>query len=214
MGFANRTCTTSKPQISEKANKGAKLLYQHQILRYVEEYSVSPSIILSFNQHLWRMLQSLVKGSKHVAITGSLFKQATTVTFGITCETKFLLIQLMNGARSKRSILWVKFPGSFWLSANWKHFSNTLESLKLLDEIVIPYIEKGRTYLQPSDDQPAFFIIDVLFGQMTEPAIKKIRENSIKLDKVALNMTQLFQPLDLTVNGVAKAQGRIQGKSS
>ena len=49
---------------------------------------------------------------------------------------------------------------------------------------------------------------------MTEPVIKKIRENSIKLDKVPLNMTQLFQPLDLTVNGVAKAQGRIQGKSS
>lgn len=85
--------------------------------------------------------------------------------------------------------------------------------MKLLDEIVIPYIEKGRTYLQPSDDQPAFFIIDPLFGQMTEPVIKKIRGNSIKLDEVALNMTQLFQPLDLTVNGVAEAQGRIQGKS-
>ena len=51
----------------------------------------------------------------------------------------------------------------------------------ILDEIVIPYIEKERTNLQLWDDQPALLIIDVFSGQMTEPVIKKIRESSINL---------------------------------
>ena len=80
-----------------------------------------------------------------------------------------------------------------------------LESLKLLDEIVIPYIEKERANLQLPDDKPALLIIYVFSGQMTDPVIEKIRENSIKLVKVPANMTQLFQPSDLTVNGAAKA---------
>ena len=37
---------------------------------------------------------------------------------------------------------------------------------------------------------------------MTEPVIKKIQENSIRLVKVSPNM---IQPLDQTVNGAAKA---------
>ena len=59
--------------------------------------------------------------------------------------------------------------------------------------------------LQLPHDQPALLIIDVFSGQMIDPVIEKIRENSIKLVKVPPNMTQLFQPLDLTVNGTAKA---------
>ena len=209
MGFVKRTFTTSKPEIPEKAKMEAKLLYQHQIVSYVEEYSIPPSLILNFDQTPLKFAPVTnrtlsAKGSKHAAVTGSSFKQAITATFGITCENKFLPMQLIYGGKTERSIPRVKFPNSFSLSANEKHFSNTLESLKLLDEIVIPYIEKERANLQLPDDQPALLIIDVFSGQMTDPVIEKIRENSIKLLKVPANMTQLFQPLDLTVNGAAK----------
>ena len=47
--------------------------------------------------------------------------------------------------------------------------------------------------------------MDVFRGQMTEPVLKKLRENNIFLVQVPANMTNLFQPLDLTVNGAAKA---------
>ena len=59
-----------------------------------------------------------------------------------------------------------------------------LESLKSLDEIVIPYIEKERANLQLPDDKPVLLITYVFSGQMTDPVIEKIRENSIKLVKV------------------------------
>ena len=101
-------------------------------------------------------------------------------------------MQLIYGGKTKKSFPRVKFPDSFSLSANEKHFSNTQESLKLLDEIIIPYIQKEREMLQLPHDQPALLIIDVFSGQMTDPVIEKIRENSIKLVKLPPNMTQLF----------------------
>ena len=40
---------------------------------------------------------------------------------------------------------------------------------------------------------------------MTPAVLQKLRENYIFLVRVPPNMTNLFQPLDLTVNSVAKA---------
>ena len=40
---------------------------------------------------------------------------------------------------------------------------------------------------------------------MTGPVMQKLKENNIKVTRVPANMTNLFQPLDLTVNGSAKA---------
>ena len=91
------------------------------------------------------------------------------------------------------------------MSANSKHFSSTQESFKLLDEIIIPYVEKEREAHNLDRNQPALLIIDVFSGQVTKPVIDKMTENNIKLVKVPTNMTRLFQPLDLTINGAAKA---------
>ena len=48
-------------------------------------------------------------------------------------------------------------------------------------------------------------ITDVFSGQMTDPVIEKLKENNIKLTRDPENMTNLFQPLDLTANGSVKA---------
>ena len=49
--------------------------------------------------------------------------------------------------------------------------------------------------------------MDVFRGQMTDPVLLrlKLRENTIFLVRVPPNITNLFQPLDLTINGAAKA---------
>lgn len=60
------------------------------------------------------------------------------------------------------------FPLSFSLSTNEKHFSNTKESLKLINEVILPYLKEQRKSL---DDQnnAALLIIDVFRGQMMDP---------------------------------------------
>ena len=187
MGFVKRTCTTSKPEIPEQAME-AKLIFQHQIVNFVEQYSIPPSLILNFDQTPLKYAPVAnrtlsMKGSKHLAIAGGSFRQAITATFRITYTTKFLPMQLIYGGKTTKSFPRVKLPDSFSLSANEKPFSNTQVSLKLLDEIIIPYIQREREMLQLPHDQTALLIIDVFSGQMTDPVIEKIRENSIKLVK-------------------------------
>ena len=79
------------------------------------------------------------------------------------------------------------------------------ESLKLIYEIITFYVEKERERIDLGEEQQALSIIDVFSGQMTDPVIEKLKESNIKLTMVPANMTNLFQPLDLTVNGSAKA---------
>ena len=79
------------------------------------------------------------------------------------------------------------------------------ESLKLIYEIITSYVEQEREGIDLGEEQQALSIIDVFSGQMTDPVIEKLKESNIKLTMVPANMTNLFQPLDLTVNGSAKA---------
>ena len=65
------------------------------------------------------------KGSKHVAIhggaiKGSSFKQAITVTFGITFSTKFLPMQLIYGGKTEKSLPRVQFPHFFFVKRKRK----------------------------------------------------------------------------------------------
>ena len=144
------------------------------------------------------------KNSKYVHVADFSYKQAITGTFGITLSNKFLQMQLIYGGKTAQNLPKFKFPESFSFRANPKHFSNKTESIKLLDEIIIPYVknEPERLKLEPS--QPALLILDLFSGQMTTTVTEKLAENHIKYVKVPANMTNLFQPLDLKINISAK----------
>ena len=95
----------------------------------------------------------------------------------------------------------MKFLESFYLSFNEKkHWGNEKESLKIIEDIIVPYVTKQRKKLS-SPNQPALLIMDVFKGQMTNPVLKKLEEHNILLIRVLGNMTHLFQPLNLTFNG-------------
>ena len=112
-------------------------------------------------------------------------------------------MQLIYGGKTKQFLPRFKFPESFSLSANPKHFSNKAESLKVIKEIILPYVKQQRQELE-KPDQPAILIMDVFRNQMTEDVVLILRTNNIWLVKVPNNMTHLLQSLDLTVNGHCK----------
>ena len=95
-------------------------------------------------------------------------------------------------------------PEAFTLSVNEKHYSNTAESLKLLNEVIILYIESLRSSNNLPADQYALVVMDVFTGQMTSEVLTLLRSNNILVTNVPANMTKFYQPLDLTVNGYAK----------
>ena len=78
---------------------------------------------------------------------GALTNGVNTGTFVITMEGGFLPVQLIYGGKTKQSLPRFKFPESFSLSVNPKHFSNTEESVKIVNEIIVPYVEAEREKL-------------------------------------------------------------------
>ena len=104
------------------------------------------------------------KGFKHVAIEGSAYKSAITATFAITYDDQFLPIQLIYGGKTLQSLPRFEFPKAFSLSANEKHFSNTTEFLKLLDETIIPYVTSEHKQKERDVNHPALSLMDVFRG--------------------------------------------------
>ena len=136
-------------------------------------------------------------------VTGSNKKKAITLTFVIALNGAFLLIQAIYESKTTRCLPRVKFPESFCLSFNENHWDNKKESLKMTEDIIVPYVTKERGKLS-SPNQPALLITDVFKGQMNTPILKKLEEHNSLITRVPGNMTHLFQPLDLTVNCYSK----------
>ena len=209
MHFVRRTATTSKVEIPEGTKKEAELTFLHRIVSTVEKYKIPNSMILSLDQTLLKYVpcsrESLApKNSKHFAISGTSNKKSITGTF-IALDGHCLKFQLIHGGKTRRSLPKFKVTKEFSLSANEKHFSNTQESLKILREIVIPYVNQQRQETKLSLDHPALLILNVFRGQLTNEVLREMKEHDIGMYQVPANMTHLFQPLDLAVNGSPKA---------
>ena len=113
-------------------------------------------------------------------------------------------MQLIYGGKTKQSLPRFKFPHGFSLSCNPKHFSNAMESVKLINEIVIPHVQSQPKELE-KPKQVALVIMDVFRGQIIDEVISLLRNNNTHYVLVPNNMTQLFQPQDLTVNKYCKS---------
>ena len=136
---------------------------------------------------------------KSVSIAGSSDKHSIIGTFTITLNGHFLPMQLIYGGKTKQSLPRFKFPDGVALSSNPKHFSNAMKSIKLINEIIIPYLQTQRKELG-KPKQVALVIMDVFRCQITDDVISLLGDNNIHYVLVPNDMTQLFQPLNLTVN--------------
>ena len=70
----------------------------------------------------------------------------TTATFSITLTGKLLPVQLIYVGKANKSIPAVSFPSDFVISANEKYYSNEREALNMLENVIIPYVEKQRCF--------------------------------------------------------------------
>ena len=98
----------------------------------------------------------------------------------------------------------VEFIKEFDMTFTLNHWSNEKKSKQLLDNVIFPYLKKKEHDLGLPGDQKSLLIYDVFTGQTTENMKEYIEENDCVIVYVPNNMTHYFQPLDLTVNAVAK----------
>ena len=152
MGFKKRMWTTGKAEIPQGARKEAELLYLHSIVMIVKKYEISHSLTMNLDQtplkYIPAMNHTMAKqNSKSVSIAGSSDKRSITGTFTITLNDYFLPMQLIYGGETKQSLSRFKVPDGFSLSCNPKHSSNAMESIKLINEIIIPYVQSQHKEL-------------------------------------------------------------------
>ena len=193
MGFKKRMRTTGKVEIPEGARKEAELLYLHNIVTIVEKYEISHSLIMNLDQtplkYITAMNHTMTnQNSKSVSIARSSDKRSITGTFTITLSGHFLPMQLIYGGKTKQSLPRFKFSDGFSLSCNPKDFSNAMESIKLINEIIIPYVQSQRKELG-KPKQAVLVIMDVFRGQITDDVISLLRNNNIHYVLVPNNMT-------------------------
>ena len=164
MNYTRRKGTTSKVALPHGIRKENELLFHYQIVEKVERYDIPDSLILNFDQtpskYVPVAFKTLAKrNSKQVYIKGTDDKRSITATFTITMDGRFLGLQLIYGGETNQSLPRHQFPKDFSLSVNPKHYSNEKESLKLIDEIVLPYVTKERQRLVKRNQQLLLFLV-------------------------------------------------------
>ena len=209
MGFKKRRKTSSTVDIPDSARKEIEYLFRHDIVDTVEKYEIPLPLILNLDQTPLKYVPvsnetMALSGSQSVTIEGNSDKRCITGTFAITMHDEFLHVHLICKGKTVQSLPRFKFPRKFCLSANEKHFSNRYESMKHLEEVIVPYFKKQRSIEGLDESRKALVIMDVFTGQMTPEVLDSYKAYSICVINVPANMTKYYQPLDLTVNKEVK----------
>ena len=191
--------TTAKCKIPELLYEETKFTFQRNISTKVREFNIPPSLVINLDQTPLSYVTCEkytfeALGSKTVPIASSDDKRAITGTFACSADGRFLPKQLIYKGKTKQSLPKYTFPKDFEVIFNEKHWAN--ES--------VPYVDDEKVLLGLPKAQKTLLVYDVFKGHLTEKVNEIMALNNIVHELVPANMTNLFQPLDITVNRVAK----------
>lgn len=190
--------------------EGQRTQFLQDIIDMVEVEEIPPHLIFNWDQtglylvptSNWTMAQ---KGQKRIRIRGLKDKRMITAVFCCNLNGEFLPIQLIYGGKTDRCHPPVPFPNDWDITHNEKHWSNETTMLRYIKKIVLPFVERVRHDLGFDEQQAALAIFDCFKGQLTNQVVQLLEEHNIQSVLVPANCTDQLQPLDLTVNRVAKA---------
>lgn len=210
MGLSRRLGTTGRPPVPKGIYDECRLEYLRNIHNKVKLHSIPPELILNADQtpssyvSVGKVTMS-TRGSKSVPIKGLTDKRNITLTFVVSLSGQFLPVQIIYAGKTTASQpRGFVFPKGFLVTQNPKHWSNEQETLKLIKEVINPYVIETRKKLNLPPTQKAMIIWDAFKAQTTETVLSTLESLNIVCVPVPANMTHFFQPLDLTVNGAAK----------
>ena len=114
-------------------------------------------------------------------------------------------MQVICEGKTKRCLSKYAFPASLDATFSENHWSNTEKSLSFFNKIVFPHFKNVRKAKGYPDEQMSLIIMDTFKGQDNDEVAKLCRKNNCALIIVPHNLTNKFQPLDITVNKPAKS---------
>ena len=144
-------------------------------------------------------------GALSVPIANSNDYRQITGTFVVTAAGEFLPMQLIYQGKTTRCHPKFDFPDGFEVTHSENHWSNKEKAISLIENIILPYVERTKERLDLPEEQKWIVIKDVFKGQWTENVKTTISDNNGMMTPVPANMTNHFQPLDLSTNRSCKA---------
>lgn len=210
MDWVKRRGTTAKTAMNPALYEELTFNWKRKIANAVFENRIHKEMILNFDQtplgYVAPNKTTFTKeGSSTVPIANLDDKRQITGTFCVNLTGEFLPIQLIYAGTTSRCHPKTKFPDSFHITHSSNHWSNEPIVIDYLNKIIFPYLKKKRESLKLRSDAKALLIFDVFKGQTTSAVNDLLKNNNIVFIHVPNNHTNLFQPLDISVNKSAKA---------
>ena len=111
------------------------------------------------------------------------------MTLSESLDGHILPFQLTYTGKTQRSLPNVTFPDGFCLAYNQKHWSNETETIRLIEDVLVPYIEKVKEekFLPPS--QKSLLLWDAFKAQSTPKVMDILSSYGIESVMVPRNMT-------------------------
>ena len=209
LNFSKRKGTTGKVDPSDQFLKEEKRTFQANIANAVVEHDIPDDLVINLDQTplsyvspgKYTMHQ---RGATNVPINGLDDKRQVTGTFAVSMTGNFLPVQVIYQGKTKRCLPKYTYPKSFDVTYSVNHWSNTEKSVDFFNKIVFPYIKEVKKEKGYPKEQMSLVIFDTFKGQDNDTLKKLCADNQCIIVLVPNNLTNKFQPLDLTVNKPAK----------
>ena len=147
IGSVRRAKTPSTVEIPDDVRKELEYLYLYGIESAVEKWNIPPDLPVNFDQAPSKLVpvshSTLVKrNSTNVTIASLSDKRTITVTLAVSLSGNFLPPQLICGKKTTQSLPKYEFSKSFSISLNPAYYSNSQESIKFIEAILVPLFHK------------------------------------------------------------------------
>ena len=132
-------------------------------------------------------------------------KRQITATFTVSMTGKFLPIQLIYKGKTLRCLPRFNFPADFNVAFSDNHWSNTEKSIEPFKKVIFPCLKQAKARLKYPKEQISLIIMDTFKGQDNDVILDLCEKRMCQVVVVPHNLTNKFQPLDITVIKPAKS---------
>ena len=149
MKFSHRAVTTSRSVITRSLWAEVRTQFLHEITEKVHQHNIRDELIINVDQMASKFVTTdnitmAAKWEKHISRAGATDERTITVTLCESLDCCMLPFQLIYTGKTERSLPDFTFLDGFCLAFNQKHWSNETETICLIEDLLVPYIEKVK----------------------------------------------------------------------
>ena len=183
--------------------------FYKEIYELVKWFNIPKELVINNEQAPLRSVlvssyTMVKKGNQCVLVAGTTDYRQITGTFGVNLSWNFLPIQLIYQGKTKRCQPIYPFPREFHVTQTENHWKNDSTSLNLIKEVLVSYFRKVRQKMSLLEYHHWLLTADVFKGHWTNPVMTEVKRSNCKMCTIPNKTTNIFQPLDLSVNRSCK----------